>query len=260
MNETSVTFFGVGDGWPCDERKHSAFLYRFGQTRLLIDCGEPVSGSYKATGLSYDAIDGIFISHLNFDHIAGFFMLLQGFWLEQRKSVLPVHLPAEGIEPIRRMLEAGYVFDELLPFKLQFAPLKAGQAVVTGEVKVTAFPTTHLDHFRRAFHKKHPVGYEAFSFLLEAGRLRIAHSADLGVPEDLAPLLEKPLDLLVCELAHFKAEDLFGYLRGRAIKRIAFIHLARAHWNNLKKIHRQAEKQLGGIPFSFAQAGEEMPL
>ena len=94
--------------------------------------------------------------------------------------------------------------------------------------------------------------------MIEAGRWRIGHSADLGAPEDLAPMLDQPLDLLVCELAHFKPEHLFLYLRGRAIKRLVLIHLARQYWENLGKTKRLAEKLLDGIPFCFAHASEEV--
>ena len=101
MGKCSLTCFGVGDGWPCADRNHSSFLYQFGKTSLLIDCGEGVSGAFKATGLPYDTIDGIFISHLHADHFAGFFMLMQGFWLERRRKKLSVHLPGVGPCPAR---------------------------------------------------------------------------------------------------------------------------------------------------------------
>ena len=79
-------------------------------------------------------------------------------------------------------------------------------------------------------------------------------------PEDLEPTLDKTVDLLVCELAHFSAEDLLRYLCGRDIRRIAFVHLARKYWENIKATRRLASKMLGGIPFSFPKAGEELTL
>ncbi|MBI3415374.1 MAG: ribonuclease Z [Verrucomicrobia bacterium] len=250
--------FGVGDGWPSGERGHSAFLYRFGDVQLLFDCGEPVSGSFKASGANYDAIDRIFLSHLNFDHIGGLFMLLQGFWLEGRTKDLTIHLPAEGIVPIRQLLDAGYLFEELLPFRLSFDALHKGEAVSIGGVRVTPFANTHLDSLRVKFQAKHPQAFEAFSFLIEHDGVRVGHSADIGAPEDLVPLLKKPLDLLVSELAHFEAEKLFDYLRGQAIKRIIFVHLSRKYWDNFDTTRRLAEVRVGGIPHSFAHAGEEI--
>ena len=105
---------------------------------------------------------------------------------------------------------------------------------MTGGARVVPFPTTHLQGLQAAFQKNHPVGFESFGFLIEAGRRRIVHSADLGAPEDLRPTLNKRVDLLVCELAHFSAEDLFSYLRGRDIRRVAFVHLAKKYWGNIK--------------------------
>jgi ribonuclease BN (tRNA processing enzyme) len=257
MGKSSLKCFGVGDGWPCADRNHSSFLYRFGDVSLLVDCGEPLSRGYKALGLSYDAPDGVFISHLHSDHTAGFFMFLQGLWLERRTKPLTVRMPADGIKPFQQMMRAGMIYPELLQFKLRFEPLKAGRRVTVAGVKVTPFHSSHLDQLRLAFQKKYPQKFQAFCFLLEAGRTRVGHSADLGRPEDLAPLLQKPLDLLVCELAHFSPEAMFRYLRGRRIKHIVFVHLARPYWDNLQRTRKVASRMLGGIPFSFARDGEE---
>ena len=261
MDSFALKCFGVGDGWACADRNHSSFLYRIGHTSFLIDCGEPASRMFKASGLGYDSIDHIFLSHFHFDHAGGFFMLMQGFWLEQRKKDLPIHLPGYGIGPIRQMLHTGCIFDELLPFRALFTPIMPRQPVLAGpNLRVTAFPTTHLESLRAAFQHKYPHTFEAYSFLIEAGQRRIAHSADIGAPEDLDPLLEKPVDLLVCELAHFQPEDLFRYLQGKPIGRILFIHLARPLWERLEQTRQMAERMLPGIPLGFARDGEELSL
>ena len=256
----SLRCFGVGDGWPCADRNHSSFLYRLGKTTLLVDCGEGVSGRFKATGLPYDLIDGVLLSHLHSDHCAGLFMLLQGFWLEQRRKELPVHLPADGIKPISQMLVASHLYPELMPFPLKFAALKATKPTIIGDARVTPFRTSHLDRLRKSYRKKYPGDYDAFSFLIEAAGLRIGHSADIGRPEDLAPLVRQPLDLLVCELAHFRAEDLFRYLDGRNIKRVVFTHVARPYWRDLKNTRLLAAKLLPRLPFAFARDEDEFGL
>jgi ribonuclease BN (tRNA processing enzyme) len=260
MGKSVLKIFGVGDGWPCADRSHASFLYRLGEVSILVDCGDAVGRHLKASGLHYDTIDRILISHLHSDHIGGFFMLIQGFWLEQRKKDLPVNMPADGIKPFMQLLQAGLLFKELLGFKLRFEALKAAQPILTGDVKVTPYRTTHLEQFRRSFQKKYPQDFAAFSFLIEQGKLRIGHSADLGAPEDLEPLLKKPLDLLVCELSHFRAEDLFDYLRGRDLKRVVFMHLARPYWENLSRTKQLAKKMLPGIPVTFARDNQEIPL
>jgi ribonuclease Z len=258
MAKCNLKFFGVGDGWPCADRDHSSFLYRFGKTSILIDCGDAISRNYKAGGLDYDTIDRIIISHLHADHIGGFFMLMQGFWLEQRRKELPVSLPAYGIKPVSQLLEAGLLFKELLHFKLRFEPMTAGKTILTGDVRVTPFRSTHLEQLRRTFKKKYPLNFEAFCFLIEHDSVRIGHSADIGAPEDLEPIVKKPLDLLVCELAHFQAEDLFLYLQSRPIKRILFTHVGRPYWDDLPRARKLARKMLPDIPFAFAKDGQEV--
>ena len=252
--------FGVGDGMPCGDRNHASFFYRLRHAGLLVDCGEPISLSYKASGLSYEAIDRIFISHLHADHIGGFLMLVQSFWLERRRKDLRVHLPADGIEPLRALLRAAYLFDEVLPFRLIFEPLRRGQAVTLAGLRVTPHATTHLEGWRKSFQKKYPGEFVAYSFLLETKSLRIGHSADLGAVEDLAPLLARPLELLVCELAHFEPEKLFRYLKGRAIGQIVFTHLGRLSWERRGEIQRLAGKILSGARFRFPGDQEVVAL
>src|SRR5437016_4087591 len=154
MSKFSVTCFGTGDGWPCADRNHAAFLYRVGKACILIDCGEAIDRSYKATGLSYDLLDAIFISHLHSDHFGGFFMLMQGMWLEGRRKPLPVYLPKGAIKPMRRMLESAFLFEEALPFKLELLPIREGLPIGIQDALVTPFRTSHLDSTKARFQQK----------------------------------------------------------------------------------------------------------
>src|SRR5438093_6208943 len=137
MSLCSIRCFGIGDGLSSADRNHSSFLYQFGETSVLIDCGEPVARSFKASGLSYNSIDHIFISHLHSDHFAGFLMLLQTFWLEKRTKELRVHLPADAIGPVQQILRSVYLFEDLLPFKLAFQALKAREPIRVADLQIT---------------------------------------------------------------------------------------------------------------------------
>jgi ribonuclease BN (tRNA processing enzyme) len=260
MRQFSLSCLGVGDGFPCADRNHASFLYQLGGSSILVDCGESVDSRFQAGGWSYDLPDSVFLSHLHADHVGGLLMFLQGCWLQGRRKELPIYMPANGIGPLRGMLNTTLLFDELLNFRLQFRPLKAQRTVAIGGVRVTPFVTTHLDRFRADFGRKYRSAFDSYCFLMEAGRRRIGHSADLGRPEDLEPLLKRPLDLLVCELAHFTPEAVFSYLSGRRIKRIAFVHLARVFWADLPRIRRLAAKMLPEIPHSFPRDGTVIPI
>lgn len=251
--------FGIGDGWASPDRNHSSFLYDLGDTALLIDAGEPVSRSFKASGLDYNLIDRILISHLHFDHIGGLFMLLQGFWLERRTKPLLIHMPEHGIAPVQNMLNAGCIFPELLSFPVEYIPIRSEEPFLVNTTRVTAFPTSHLEQLRQAFQAKHPQPFPAFSFLFESGGLRLGHTADIGAVEDLDCLLQEPLDLLVCELAHVQPQALFERLNRAQIKRVVFIHLSYPLWAKLDQARRLAAKLLK-IPFSFARDGDQIIL
>jgi ribonuclease BN (tRNA processing enzyme) len=260
MDECALTCFGIGDGTPSADRNHSSYLYRFGRESLLMDCGEPISRAFKASGLSYETVDRIFLSHLHSDHVGGLFMLLQGFWLEQRQKELTIHAPKDAIEPLTQMLAATYLFPEVLPFRLRFEPLVAGTPVECAGSEVTPYRTTHLDALRKTFHTRYSGDYDAFCFLIKSGQRTIAHSADLGEPQDLEPVLKDAVDLLVCELAHFTPEDLFTYLSGKKIGRILFTHLSRWNWERLPEIEKLAGQMLRGFNYAFPRDQETVAI
>jgi ribonuclease Z len=253
-----VTCLGVGDGWPCVDRRHSAFLYRFGSVRLLLDCGEGTTGAFKSLAPDYDELDRVILSHLHADHIGGFHMFIQGLWLEGRLRPLPVSLPREGVRPLEQMLRSAYLFQELLPFRLRFEALRAGRPINVRGVRVTPHPTRHLDRLRQDHQSRHRRAFECFGFVLEGAGRRVGHTADIGHVDDLEPFVAEPLDLLVCELAHCEATDIFDALRGKPIRQIVFVHLARKHWDDQRGIRRLAKKHLGGIPFLVASDGCEV--
>lgn len=247
---------GVGDGWSSSDRGHAAFVYRFGKTSLLVDCGEPADGTFRACGLEQTSIDAAVLSHLHADHFGGLFMFLQGSWLGGRTRDLPLYLPRHAIRPLRAMLDAAMLWDRLLGFKLRLRPVLPRRSFQVNELRVTPHPTTHLDGLRRKFGRNHPGVFSSFCFLIQGAGRRVGHSADIGKPDDLEPLVAEPLDLLVCELAHFAPESMFSYLRGRAIRKIAFVHLSGEHWANLPRTRRLAKQMLGNIPHTFARDGD----
>ena len=256
MSKATLHALGTNDGWTSDQRGHSAFLYRLGDSTLLIDCGEPVGRSLRSAGVLPDDLDGLLLSHLHCDHIGGFFMLMQGFWLDQRTRPLTVHMPDEGLEPVRRMLDAAYVFEELMPCDLNFTAITVGEPFEVSGIRVTPHPTSHLDQLKEHFAMKYPAKYEAFSFLLESKEARVAHSADIGALTDLEPILTQPIDLLVCELAHVEPKELFTYLADKDIGQVAFMHLSRPYRNKLDELKSQADSILGNLPHTFLDDGD----
>jgi ribonuclease BN (tRNA processing enzyme) len=232
-----IQFLGTSDGLPSAVRYHTSLLLRLAGKTILLDCGEPCSHTLKQIGVDFNAIDAVVITHTHSDHVGGFPMLLQSMWLEQRMRPLPVWIPRSAIRPLQQWLQACYLFDEELPFRIRWHPLTETALARIGPVRLRARRTTHLDHTRSRFAKKYPrVGFDAFCVCLEGGGKRIGYSADLGSPQDLRPLCAAPLDVLVVELAHFHPDRLVDFLRPCDVRHVIVTHMSRRVRARLREV------------------------
>lgn len=261
MDSMKLHCFGVGEGIPCGRRNHASYLYDWEGSKLLLDCGEPVSRSFKAAGVNAEALDAIALSHYHFDHVGGLFLFLQSLWLDQRKRELPIYLPGHGIESIQRMMETACIFPELISYRCGWKPLKSGEAFEVGSgLRVTPYHTTHLEALKQRFADLYPGRFDSFCFLLERGRLRVGHSADLGSVEDLRELVREPLDVLVCELSHFYPETLFEYLKPYPIGLLVLVHVRASWWNRLEELREKAGKTIPEVKVHIPTDGEVLEL
>lgn len=249
--KNSITFLGTGDGLSSPDRHHASLLVRLGGKTILLDCGEPCSHTLKRMGVDLDALDAVVITHTHSDHVGGFPMLLQCMSLEQRTRPLPVWLPRLAVAPLRRWLCACYFFDEALPFRVQWRPIPASPVRI-GSARLRFWRTTHLDCARAEFAATYPgVGFDTYCVRLDAAGQSVGYSADLGQATDLLPLIARPLDVLVTELAHFHPDRLVEVLRGRPIKHVVVTHIGGPMKARLPEVHA-CLRRLHPIRVSFA--------
>ncbi len=252
-----VTCLGVGDGHADPQRGHAAFLYEFGPVRVLVDCGEPATRALLRAGFGLDTLDAVLVSHLHFDHVGGLFTLLQALWLSGRQRPLVLHLPATGLEPVQNLMAAARLFQGPPPFPLRWEVLRPGQPVPVGPLTVTPLPSSHLRVLAGRSGRKHAADV-AYSFLLHTAQVRVGHSADLGGGEDIEPLIQEPLDLLVCELAHLEPPALFARLCGQPIRRLALVHLSAEQWRQRRLWQARARRALSPIPVCIPRDGTQI--
>ena len=100
---------------------------------------------------------------------------------------------------------------------------KRGRPVDFSGLSVTPYPTTHLEGFQQMTGR---LDIESFLFDMTAESKRVVYSGDLGSPNDLHEVLSEPIDLLICELAHFSPEELLAALRGARIGTLCLTHIS----------------------------------
>ena len=227
----ALTFLGTACGIPMTDQFHSSILLESGDRRWLLDAGEPCSQRLKAVGIPFRSLDAIFISHGHSDHLSGLPMIIQGAWLEGRSEPLPLYLPAELVRPIQTWLEAVYLPGKLIGFAVEYHPwetLPARAATLdAGQLRVSVNDSTHLDGLRTVIDPGATNRFLAYSLAFDwpgTGK-RLIYSADLGRPEDLTPMFDRPCDLLVCEMSHFEPEELFAFLADKPVRRVCLTHL-----------------------------------
>jgi ribonuclease BN (tRNA processing enzyme) len=247
----SLLFLGTGPGTPVAGRFCSSCLLRSGDSLVLVDAGEPCSQRLVEAGVPIADLDAVLITHGHSDHTAGFPMLVQSSWLAPRSRPLPVYLPEELIKPLLAWLEAVYLPPSLLGFELDLRAWDPSKRIKAAHgVEVSIFPTTHLRGLQQKIDPSALGRFQIFGLDVDCGGRRVVFSSDLGAPSDLVPVVDRPCDVLVCELSHFQPDELFSVLGDCRIGQLLFNHLApelNGREDELLALARRALPQVGQI-------------
>jgi ribonuclease Z len=198
-------------------------------------------------------LDALVLTHGHVDHIGGVPALLQGCRLLGRDKPLAVHLPAEMIAPLRSWISALYLTEEAMGFPVSWHAWEPGRSVSFGNgIAVTPHSNDHL----RACYAGKPGAdadrpCESFSLEITHGSFRAVFSGDLASPGELAPLLGRPISVLVSELSHFGAEELAEVLRPATLHALCLVHLAEEYALDRDVVRALLEQLLPQVPDVF---------
>ncbi|MBP3592163.1 MAG: ribonuclease Z [Clostridia bacterium] len=242
-----ITFLGSSHGLPEANRKCSSILLEIAENRYIIDAGTNITEPFATKNLPLSSIRAILITHMHSDHTNGLISFLELCnWAY--KDVNPdIFLPGD-MEKTKAALEGWMACNSIYPPRaFPYKPVAPGAIYDDGTARFTAFPTKHTA--------------ASYAYLLEAEGKRVLFSGDLSHngPADDFPVsvLEKPLDLAICEAAHFDATDYLPILKGNQnLKRLCFNHYSERHMCSVI----EAKNQLSDIPVLIATDGMEIRL
>lgn len=109
---------------------------------MMIDCGEGCQLQLRRFGVRFNRLTDIFISHMHGDHCLGLPGLLSSLSLQDKQNHLTVHLPADGIEIMQRMID---YFCGRCNYDIELKPLPSDSGVLldTKSFRVETFRLLH---------------------------------------------------------------------------------------------------------------------
>lgn len=245
-----ITFLGSGHGVQEKERYCSSAMLEIGEKTYLIDAGAPITDLLIRRDKKLEEITAIFTTHSHSDHTFGLvdFLNLANWYYKNTKTVTFLTFQPL-IDQIPLLIEATSnhsVYDrERLPLKL------ATEGVMYEDelLRITYIPVMHMT--------------PSYAILVEAEGKRVLFTGDLsgGLKKEDFPKvgLEEETDLIICEMAHFGAEEIRPYMEKAKTKQWWFNHVNRiATGEKFKAIEEMADDF--AFPVYIAHDNDEILL
>ena len=209
-----ITFVGTSHGVPAADRFCSCYMIESGGKIYMVDAGAPAAEMILRYGGDVNDFRALFTTHVHRDHPAGMVHLISLMnWYYKQSSGDFFITEQNHIDATLLWLEtsgSGAFDKERLRMRLP-AP---GVVYEDENLKVEYIPTKHMPN--------------AYSILLTEGEKRVLFGGDFSqwlAKDDVPKVTEEEIDLFVCEMAHFTAEQISPYLEKCRAKRLAFTHV-----------------------------------
>ena len=212
-----ITVVGSSHGVPEANRRCACFMIEINDNIYFVDMGTSAMDGLRKRGKPIENVKGIFITHMHGDHTNGLvqFVDLITWYFKKVDPVIVIPDPEAGrvIKDWLRVTLNGSEKD------IEYRQTKEGLVFDDGILKVSAIAT------------KHCAGSHAY--VLEAEGKRVLFTGDLRNPSVDFPHVHQPLDLMICECAHFPATDYLSVLEKLELNRICFTHYSPRYMSSL---------------------------
>ena len=209
-----IIFFGSSHGVPEPNRRASSTLIEVGENRYFIDMGTQSIEQLITRRKPVESVKAIFLTHMHGDHSDGLISFLDLCSWYFKNADPAVYLP-EPYEDTVAALAAWLKCTGVTMRPFRFSRVAEGPLYRDDAISIRAFRTSHCQ--------------SSYAYLVEAEGKRVLFSGDLsgrGPQVDFpVSVLEEPLDLAICESAHFPATAYLPIFRGNAnLKQLCFNH------------------------------------
>lgn len=241
-----ITFFGTSHGYPEPGRKCSCAMIKVGENRYFVDMGTDAIAPMTDLGVPYESVKAIFITHMHGDHTNGLVPFLDVCSWKFKDVDPAIYLPGD-METTVSAINGWLSCTGIKPRPFRYFGVQEGVLYDDSVLRVTAYRTKHASF--------------SYAYLLEAEEKRVLFAGDLysKVPMEDFPLraLEQPLDLAVCEAAHFDPNAYLTVFKPNDnIKRLCFNHYAPRHMDAVLSV----EQTLSSIPVFHATDDMEVEI
>ncbi|THE65415.1 MBL fold metallo-hydrolase [Salinadaptatus halalkaliphilus] len=134
-----VTFLGTGSALPTGERFQTGIVVQEDDRSLLIDCGSGVLHRLQQSGIGYESISTVLLTHHHLDHVADLLPLFKARWLAGEE-----HLEVVGPQGTKSLVDDLLSVHDYMEGRLdlQVREVVAGDFSVAG-FDVSAYETRH---------------------------------------------------------------------------------------------------------------------
>ena len=231
-----LTFIGTSHGVPEPHRRCSSYLLEVNGAYYIIDMGTQTIEDLRRLGISIDAVRLVICTHPN--GLISFVDLVNWYFRSASPTVL---VPDEAmIPPMRAWIEVNQSGG--LREGIALGTVREGVTYEDENIRITAVRNQHCKN--------------AFSFFVEAEGKRVLFTGDLRHPtvDFPAPAFELPCDLILCELAHFSADDCIPVFDKTKAKKILHTHIS-PRW------HESLARQMAAKhPYAYGAVQDGMEL
>lgn len=234
-----LTFIGTSHGVPEHDRKCACYMMEIGGKYYFIDMGTQAMEVLRRKGVDIADVKLCACTHCHGDHTDGlinFVDLLSWYFKAGTTDIL---LPDEPlIDAMKAWLRATASNLPNGDFRegLNVSVYQAGVIFEDENLKLTAIATQHCPN--------------SHAFLAEADGAKILFTGDLGHPtKDFPDVKDVPLDLVICECAHFSPFDAIPEFDKLNVKKVLHSHVSPRWHLDLEKAMQEPHPYEYGISF-----------